>query len=55
MQYNQKNMYEKLCYKSSTLKIEKLNNCNNISNVLHLPFDMLCYLLKSIMALWKMH
>ena len=39
-------MYEESCYKSSTSKYEKLNSNINISNILHLPFDMLCFLLE---------
>ena len=50
----QKYIYEKLCYKSSTSKYEKLNSNINISTIMHLPFDMLCYLLESMMARCKM-
>ena len=48
-------MYEKLGYNSSTSKYKKLNSNINISKILHLPFDILCYLLEYILALWKMH
>ena len=46
-------MHERLCYKSSTFKNEKLNGNINISEILHLPFDILCYLLKSMMEWCK--
>ena len=39
-------MYKKLCCKSSTLKNEKSNSNVNITKILHLPFDMLCYSLR---------
>ena len=48
-------MYEKLFYKSYTSKNEKLNSNINISNIMHLPFDMLCYLTEIIMTLCNMH
>ena len=48
-------IYEKLCYKSSTPKYKKLNSNINIYKIMHLTFDMLCYLLESIMTQWKMH
>ena len=48
-------MYEKLCYKSSTSKYENTNINFNIDNILHLPFDMLCYLLEYMITLCKMH
>ena len=44
-------MYEKLGYNSSTSKYEKLNSNINISKILHLPFDILCYLLEYMLAL----
>ena len=48
-------MYVKLCYKSLTFKNKK-SNCNiNISKVLHLPFYMLYYFLKSMMVQFKMY
>ena len=43
-------MYEDLCYKSSTSKYEKLNSNINISKILHLPFDMLCFTVKQPMV-----
>ena len=48
-------MHEKLCYKSSTSKYEKSSSNINISNILPLPFDMLCYLLEYMMTLCKIH
>ena len=48
-------MYEKLCYKISTSKNEKLNYNINISKILQLPFDMLCNLLEIMMERCKMH
>ena len=43
-------MYEKMCYKSSTLKDDKSNSNVNIYKILHLPFDMLFYSIDSIMC-----
>ena len=43
MQLINKFMYQKLCYKSSTLKNGKSNSNVNIPKILHLPFDMLYY------------
>ena len=40
-------MYEELCYKSSTSKYEKPNSNINISNILHLAFDTLCFHLEN--------
>ena len=51
MQYNNKNYVLKSCYQSSALKYEKLNSNINISKISHLLFDMLCYLLESMMTL----
>ena len=48
-------MYEKSCYKSSTSKYEKSNSNINISKILHLHFDMLCYLPEYMMTLSKIH
>ena len=48
-------MYEKLCYKSSTWKNEKSNSNIDISKISHLPFDILCYLLESMIAWCKNH
>ena len=48
-------MYEKSCEQSSTSKYEKLNSNINITKILHLRFDMLCYLLESTMTLCEMH
>ena len=48
-------MYKKSCYKSSTSKNEKSNSNINIHKILHSPFDILCYLLESMMTQWKMH
>ena len=41
--------------KSLTSKYEKSNSNINISRILPLPFDMLCYLLEYMMTLCKMH
>ena len=48
-------MYETLCYKSSAFKNEKSNSNVNIYNILHLPFDMLCYSLDCMMVQYTMH
>ena len=48
-------MYEELCYKSSTSKYENSNSNINISNISHLPFDMLCFLLEKMMTQCSMH
>ena len=40
-------MYKELCYKSSTSKYVKSNSNINISNISHLPFGMLCFLLEN--------
>ena len=48
-------MYEKSCYKSSTLKDERSELNVNIFKILHLPFDMLCYSLKIMMVRSKMY
>ena len=39
-------MYAEFCYKSSTSKYEKSNSNINITKILHLPFDMLCFSLE---------
>ena len=46
-------MYENLCYKSSTSKYEKMNSNIIISDKMHLPFYILCYLLESMMTQYK--
>ena len=48
-------MYEKLGFKNSTSKYEKSNSNINTSNISHLPFDTLCYLIEYMMTLCKMH
>ena len=48
-------MYEKLCYKSSTLKNEKSNSNVNISKISHLPFDILCYSIVIMIVRCKIH
>ena len=55
MQYNKKIDALKSCYKSSTSKYEKSNSNINISEIMHLPFDTLCYLIESMTARCKMH
>ena len=45
----------KHCVTKVQQKNEKSNNNINISKILHLTFDMLCYLLKSMMAQYKMN
>ena len=45
----------KILFKSSTLKNDESNSNINIFKILYLPFDMLCYFLKSKMILCKMH
>ena len=37
------------------IKNNKLNSNITISRILYLPFDMLFYLIGSIMVRWKMH
>ena len=41
--------------KFTILKTKKSNSNINISKVSYLPFDMLWYLLESMMEQWKMH
>ena len=48
-------MCEELYYKSSTSKYEKSNSNINISNILHLPFDMLCFSLGKMTTRCSMH
>ena len=48
-------VYVEFCYKNPTSKYEKSNSDINISKMLHLPFDMLCYLLEHMMTLCQMH
>ena len=55
MQYNKTFMYEKLCYKSSTYKYDKSNSNINISKIVYINFDVLYYLLESMMTRCKIH
>ena len=55
MQYNKQIYVWKSYYKSSTSKYEKSNSNTNISKIMHLPFDMLCYLLESMMSWCKIY
>ena len=50
MQYNQQIYVRKVVLQNSNKKNEIPNSNINISNVLQLPFDVLCYFIKSMMA-----
>ena len=55
MQYIQQIYAWKTVLQKYNIKNEKTNSDINISKILHLLFDMLCYLLKSMMARCKMN
>ena len=56
---NQCSILNKFMYENCATKVqqkkEKSNSNINIFNILHLPFDMLCYLIESMMVRCKMN
>ena len=55
MQYKQQIYVRKTVLQKFSIKNNKSNSNITISKILHLPFDMLCYLLEIIMAPCKIH
>ena len=56
MQYNQQIYVWKIVLQKFNIKKNDKSNSNvNISKILHLPFDMFCYSLESMMVRCKMH
>ena len=56
MQYNQQMFVWKIVLQKFNIKKLKIEQYyNNISNILHLPFDMLCNSIESMMARYKMY
>ena len=55
MQYNKQMYVWKIVLQYFNIKYEKSNSNINISNIVHLPFDMLCYLLESTMSQCRIH
>ena len=55
MQFNQKSYVYKIVLQKFNIKNDKSNSNVNISEISHLPFDMLCYLPESMMVRCKMY